>query len=200
MKKRKNLYLKVLGIFFVLIIIFSSVRVTFADQDIASMLSNWLNNKSTQSINEIEKDISMEQANQTARLKREIQQAIHSADQQYQDFVENEKVTRTNRIVDYADKLIENYDVTVDSQEDVIQMLDCIAINAEIQMDIVLGLKDKNALKDCGNLTSKLKDTKSVDKSTNEDIENDVDSEFGTKASENLSNEKEEVSTVDSEG
>jgi hypothetical protein len=172
MKNRKNLYLKILGIFSVLIIVFSSIRVTFADQDIASMLLNWLDNKSTQSLNEIESSISLKQEEQTIRLKSEIQHAIQAADQQYQDFIENEKIKRVQRIEEYADQLIESYSVTVDSGKDMTQKLECIATNAEIEMDIVMGKKDKSALMDCGEVGNERKEIK-LENSGEEDIESD---------------------------
>ncbi|WP_042146825.1 hypothetical protein [Paucisalibacillus sp. EB02] len=153
MKKGKKLSLKIIGTLFAIFLLISSVRVAFAEQDIAQMLYSWMDNKRTQSIHELEQSISLEQVEQTTRLKREIQHVITSAEQQHQEFLTNEKVKRKNRLEEYADKLIKNYDVTMDSGENVINKLECIALNAEIEMDIVLGLKDKSELRDCGELT-----------------------------------------------
>ena len=154
MKKGKNLSKTIIGIFFVLIIAISSVNVVFAEQDIVQMLHRWMDNKSAQSLNEIENSISQEQREQTTRLKSEIKDAILAAEQQYQVFVENEKIKRINSLKDYADKLIESHSVTVDSGKEITQKLECIASNAEIEMDIVMGTKDKSALKDCGEIVN----------------------------------------------
>ncbi|WP_026909228.1 hypothetical protein [Paucisalibacillus globulus] len=201
MKNRKNLYLKILGIFSVLIIVFSSIKVTFADQDIASMLSNWLDNKSTQSINEMESSISLKQEEQTTRLKSEIQQAIQAADQQFQDFIENEKIKRVQQIEEYADQLIESYSVTVDSGKDMTQKLECIATNAEIEMDIVMGKKDKSALMDCGVVGNVPKEIK-VENSGIEDTESDNSEINSAITDSNSDNNVEQGSkeTVDSAG
>jgi hypothetical protein len=180
MMNGKRPSLKIIGTFLVIMIMISSVRVVFAEQDIAQMLYSWMDNKRSQSIHELEQSIALEQAEQTNRLKSEIQQAITSAEKQHQEFLENEKLKRINSIEDYADKLIETYDVKVNSSEDVTKKLDCIARNAEIEMDIVLGLTDKSALKDCGELASV-----NAGNQVEESVENPVNKENKNESGEN---------------
>lgn len=152
MKKGNNLYLPIIGIGIVLIIMVSSVKVVFANEDIAYMLKIWFHDKQSASIEEIERTISLEKEKQTDRLKSEIHEAIQSAESQYESFLEEEKTKRKQELIEYADQLISNYDVSVEADQVLIDKLNCLITKTEIEMDIVLGRKDTSQLIDCGEL------------------------------------------------
>ncbi|WP_339213581.1 hypothetical protein [Ornithinibacillus sp. FSL M8-0202] len=152
MKKGNKLYLPIIGIGIVLIIMVSSVKVVFANEDIAYMLKNWFDDKQSASMEEIERTITQEKEKQTTRLKSEIHEAIQSAESQYEAFLEEEKTKRKQELIDYADQLISNYDVSMEADQVLLDKLNCLITKTEIEMDIVLGKKDTSQLIDCGEL------------------------------------------------
>lgn len=132
-------------------IIFSGVKIAFADQDIGYMISNWLDRKRIESLKEIDNTISEEQATQTSRLKSEINKKIKAAEEQYHSFIESEKLKRVQGLEKYTTQLIEKYEAPEISREETIKKLECIKQKAEIEMDIVLGKKGENELISCSN-------------------------------------------------
>lgn len=100
-----------IGTLLLIIIIVGSVQVAFADEDIAAMLTNWFDQKTEASMEEIEDVIQVEQKKQTARLKEELQLAIESANQQFDAFVEEEKSQAVEELQKHTEQLIEELDV-----------------------------------------------------------------------------------------
>ncbi|MFS0673994.1 hypothetical protein [Ornithinibacillus sp. 179-J 7C1 HS] len=183
MKKGNNRTLRILGICLILLMMASSIKVVFANGDIAFLLGKWFNDKQSTSLQEIETAISLEQARQTSRLKNEIHNAIQAAEQEYQLFLRNEKENLVQRLDDYAEKLISNYDVNIETNEAVISKLECLATKAQVEMDIVLGLKDPSQLINCGEVTTEVRD--SIEKpdtgeETNAEEEHPVKNESNT--------------------
>lgn len=147
MKSRKEIRLKrkqsktrkfLAGTLFLIIILGSSIQVTFADEDISAILSNWFNNKTEESINEIDEAISVEQQKQTERLKEELQLEIESAEDQLHEFIQAEKSKRVQELESYADELFHNYEPGNEKQQnDIAAELDRILEEAKVEMNAV---------------------------------------------------------------
>ncbi|MEN2768997.1 hypothetical protein [Ornithinibacillus xuwenensis] len=142
---RIKLSKKLIGFILVLLIIGSGVKVAFADQDIAGMISNWLHNKTEESIEEIDKAITQEQAKQTTRLKEELQAAIQNAEKQFNQFVEREKTNRITELENYTDTLIQSIDIETKSGQAMLQKLNQILDEAKTEMSAVVNDNSANS-------------------------------------------------------
>lgn len=145
MKSRKEMRLKkkqsktrkfLAGTLFLIIILGSSIQVTFADEDISAILSNWFNNETEESIKEIDEAISAEQQKQAERLKEELRLEIEMSESQLREFVQAEKSKRVQELQKYADEVIEGYDPDNEElQNEIIAELDRILEEAKVEMD-----------------------------------------------------------------
>lgn len=139
-KKRKRSVINkfLAGTLFLIVIVGSSIQVSFADQDISALLSNWFHGKTEDSIEEIDKAISIEQQKQTERLKEELRLEIDTAKKQLQEFTEAEKSNRIDALKQYADGLISNSQMNnEDSKQTVTEELDRIFQEAKTKMSEV---------------------------------------------------------------
>ncbi|MUV37049.1 hypothetical protein JNUCC1_00855 [Lentibacillus sp. JNUCC-1] len=94
-----------------------SINVAFADQDLSSILLNWFDRNQTESITEIDRAITEEQAKQTERLKKELRAEIEHAKEQLNTFTAAERKKSIDELQTYADALIENIDVNYDDEK-----------------------------------------------------------------------------------
>ncbi|MUK87689.1 hypothetical protein GMD78_04645 [Ornithinibacillus sp. L9] len=129
----------VVGTLFLIIVVGGSFTVVFADQDIGAMLTNWFDQKTDESIGEIEKVISQEQKKQTDRLKEELQLAIEAAEQDLNEFVQMEKNQRAEELKRYSDELIKEIDIDNDEiEQEILDEFDRILKHAKEEMEQIL--------------------------------------------------------------
>lgn len=130
----------------------SSVSVAFADQNIDAMLTNWFNNKKSESIQKIEQAIMSEKEIQKDRLKEQLQLEIQQSEKELQTFTEEEKQRRVDELKRYTDELIANIDVNNENKEKKIaKELETILQNAEQEMNKVAKTGKEDEPKDTGN-------------------------------------------------
>ena len=134
-RKRSKVFKLLAGTLLLFVIIGSSIQVSFADQDINGMLTGWFNKKTEDSIEEIDKAISIEQKEQTGRLKEALRLEIESAEKQLQTIVEEEKSKRIAELKQHADELIREAEVNNDAvKEKKVEALDQIVEKAKAEM------------------------------------------------------------------
>ncbi|MFC5604787.1 hypothetical protein [Sporosarcina koreensis] len=111
-KKRRSRLPKcrfLIGAVLLIGIIGSSVSVTFANQDIQSLLMNWFDAQRGYALAEIKEAMDMEQEIQAGRLKEELHSEIQMANERLQAFTMEEKEKRTSELRRYADGLIDGF-------------------------------------------------------------------------------------------
>ncbi len=136
-KENKHIKIKFLiGVLFLIVTVGGGMGIAFADADINGLLTNWFNQKSSESISSIEKSISTEKDLQKERLKQELQIEIQNAQKQLSDFTEQEKNQRIQAIRDYANQLIANLKIDNSGKEKAIQnQMNAIVKQAKAAMD-----------------------------------------------------------------
>lgn len=115
-----------------------SLNISFADQDIEGLLTNWAQKQRENSINVIESAISTEKEEQLLRLRGQLQEEIAKAEQELEHYTLSEKNKRVEAIQTHADELARN--LTVDTSKEkaeIINKLDTIFNNALNEMDQV---------------------------------------------------------------
>src|SRR5699024_3037498 len=111
-RHRKRMGIKwIVGLFVALFIIGGSIHVAFAGENIETLLTNWFQNKKTESIADIEKAVTNVQDVQTTRLKKELEKAIAEAEEDLNSFTEEQKTSIANELRQYADDLLRDLDV-----------------------------------------------------------------------------------------
>ncbi|MFA1821916.1 hypothetical protein ACDX78_17325 [Virgibacillus oceani] len=129
----------VIGTLFLIVVAGSSVTIAFADQNIGGMLTSWFDQKTEESVEEIEQAILTEQQKQTKKLQEELRLAIEAAEEELHDFVEAEKSSRVEDIRKYADSLMEEIEIDESAMKETkLQELEQIFNNAKVEMDQVL--------------------------------------------------------------
>jgi TolA-binding protein len=91
------------------LVLCGSTTAAVADTSISGALSSWITSKSDTAIEEIDEAIQEEQANQTERLQEVLAEKIGEAEEEWDQFVEEEKEKRVRELQGHADHLIENY-------------------------------------------------------------------------------------------
>ncbi|WP_077328430.1 hypothetical protein [Virgibacillus siamensis] len=121
-KKRYPSIIKLLmGFVTAIVLIGSSVTVSYADQSIESLLTNWFSTQKENSIDEIQQAIDKERVKQTTRLEKQLQQKIQQAEKNLEKFTEKEKKKRVTELQHYADQLINQMKIDESSQKKKIQ-------------------------------------------------------------------------------
>lgn len=129
----------IISMLLIFLLISSSIKIAFADQDIEGLLTAWFHKKKAESITEIDSAIKEEQKRQTDRLKEVIQVEIEKADQRLKEFTEKEKAKRVERLRKYTDQLIEQIHIDdSDEKERIISELETIFEEAKAKMDQVV--------------------------------------------------------------
>lgn len=139
-KKRKRSIMRkfLAGTLFLILIVGSGIHVSFADEDISALLSKWFHKNTEDSMEEIDKAISIEQQKQTERLKEELRIEIVTAEKQLQEFIDTEKANRIEALKRYADGLISNSQINnEESKEEVIEELERIYQEAKTELSEV---------------------------------------------------------------
>ncbi|MCM3744058.1 hypothetical protein M3193_07870 [Sporosarcina luteola] len=141
-RKKKSLMGKakfLIGAVLLIGIIGSSVSITFANQDIQSLLTNWFNTQRGHAITEIKEAIDTEREIQTERLKEELQAEIQSANERLQSITTEEKEKRTSELRRYTDELINNLEINSSEEEGILRNeLEGIFQAAIVEMDRVV--------------------------------------------------------------
>ncbi|MEZ7172850.1 hypothetical protein [Sporosarcina sp. OR05] len=120
-------------------IIGSSVSITFASQDVQSLLTSWFDTQRGNAIEDIKGTIDTEREFQMERLKEELQSEIQSANERLQTFTEDEKTKRTAALRSYTDALIQQFSVDNTEEENyVVHELESIFQNAVSKMEQVM--------------------------------------------------------------
>lgn len=120
-KSRLEMVRLLIGAVLLIGIIGSSVSITFANQDIQSLLTNWFDTQRGHAIDEIKGAIDTEREIQTERLKEELQLEIQSADKQLQTFTAEEKEKRISELRRYTDELINSFEIDNSESESVVK-------------------------------------------------------------------------------
>lgn len=137
-KRRSKVMRAVIGLLIACFVLGSSISIVAADQAIQSLLSNWFDQKSEESIAKIDEEISREQEAQTERLKKELNTKILDADEQLKKFTETEAEKAVSELEHYADTLLAdlNFD-NANAKREAAQELDRIVKEAQNQMAMV---------------------------------------------------------------
>ena len=114
-KKRKKIQF-LIGILLLSLTIGSTVTVSFADQDINALLTNWFKKGTDNSIQQIESAIMSEKEVQKQRLREELQKEMNKSQKELDHFTEQEKRKRVQEIQKYANELKKN--IKVDNKEE----------------------------------------------------------------------------------
>ncbi|TFJ94424.1 stage III sporulation protein AF [Lentibacillus salicampi] len=105
-KRRLKAIRTMLGLVLICTVLGSSIGIVSAEQDIGSILSNWFDKKSEESISEIDEAISKERKAQTERLKKELNTNIENANKQLEIYAEAEAEKAVSELEQYADSLL----------------------------------------------------------------------------------------------
>ncbi|MDW0116091.1 hypothetical protein QTL97_04025 [Sporosarcina thermotolerans] len=120
-------------------IIGSGVSITFANQDIQSLLMNWFDTQRGHVLDEIKEAIDLEHEIQTGRLKEELHSEIQMANERLQAFTMEEKERRTSELRRYADELINGFvNDNLENENSVRDELDSIFQSAVNEMNRVV--------------------------------------------------------------
>ncbi|WP_100011614.1 hypothetical protein [Lentibacillus sediminis] len=140
-KKRKWL----LGAAVLIVFFGSSLNVVFADQNIQSLLTNWFDQKKTESIGEIEEAVDAEQQKQTQRLQEALRPEIEKLNEQLNAFTDQEKAKSIQAIQGHADQLIANIELDgTEEKENVAAEFKQIIQEAKDKMDHVRATLETN--------------------------------------------------------
>lgn len=136
-RRSKRLKYRMITIITAMIIV-SSLNIAFAKQDIGGLLTHWFQTKQSESIDEIEQAIKIEQEKQTERLKEQLQEEIEKANTRLQKFTEDEKNKRVEEIKNYADEILSNIEINESAQMKEFEkaMLEVVE-NAIYELDLV---------------------------------------------------------------
>jgi len=141
-KKRSKLQKLLIGTLFFILVFGGSMHISFAAQDIGSILMNWFDEKTAESITTMEEAIATEQHKQTERLKEELRLEIASVNSQLLEFTNAEKAKRIKELEQYADNLIQNLEIdTIDKQSEILTELNEIVAIAKEHMNEVTSLE-----------------------------------------------------------
>lgn len=120
------------------LIIGSSVTNVFANQDISSLLANWLTKQKDTAIEEIRGAIDTERDIQLGRIQSHLQTKMQSAEESMRTFTANEKSMRVNDLRNYADQMISNLVIDTSENEAAIRNeIEMIFQHAVAQMELV---------------------------------------------------------------
>ncbi|WP_330949081.1 hypothetical protein [Virgibacillus sp. MG-45] len=139
-RNKRNQRRKWLAIIFLSVVMtFGSYQLVFADQDMRALIANWLQNKTAESIADIDTVIKDEQSKQTERLKKELYETIKTVEGEWDSFVENEKQERVTALKAYADKLIEDLprEASVQQKEAYITNINAIVQAAKKELEAI---------------------------------------------------------------
>lgn len=115
-KKLFGLNRYIAGTLLTFAIIFSSITVSFAHQDIEVLLSDWFAKKKDSAVSEINEAVNKEKEHQTKHLRRELDKKIKEAEKELNQFTKSEKDKTVKAIRQYADQLIKGF--SVDSKDE----------------------------------------------------------------------------------
>jgi len=178
--KRKKLPFKKILIGAVLLIgmIGSSVTITFADQDIESLLTNWFDNSKGVALQELEKAVSNEQKEQTERLKEELQSEVEEAEKELNHFTKEQKEKVLKELQQYTDQLIDSIEINNEEKEREIEAeLHYIFEGAKEKMNTIL-LEEKQQKQKAEQAEEFTENEETIETENKDDIEeNDKDDE-----------------------
>lgn len=114
------------------------VTFAFANEDIRTLFVDWLQQKTTASIEDIDEAITKEQEKQTARLKEALQGEMEAVKADLAAFTADEKEKRIQMLQAHAEALLSEMELDVGSaQEEVSTAFDQIMQQAIQQMNEV---------------------------------------------------------------
>lgn len=91
---------------FIMLLFGGGLTATVADSSLSGILTSWLDDKTEQSIAEIDSAIKEEQAIQTERLKEVLAEEIKEVEKEWETFIEAEKQKQLAALREYTDKHI----------------------------------------------------------------------------------------------
>lgn len=117
-------------------IIGSSVVFVFADEDISSLLTNWFQQKTSSIISDLDEEIEQEQKSQALRIEEELTELVKDAEDDLIQFTEKEKQKRIKQLKEYADEIIQSFEVDPrDDMDEMITEFDAILEKAKEEME-----------------------------------------------------------------
>lgn len=102
-KKKRSFYILLISV----ALFTGGLTITAADSSISGVLTTWFNNKTDESIEEIDRAIQEEQAKQTERLKAALAEKITGVEIELQELIEEEKEKQVDMLRKYADEKLQ---------------------------------------------------------------------------------------------
>lgn len=102
-KKKRSFYILLISV----ALFTGGLTITAADSSISGVLTTWFNNKTDESIEEIDRAIQEEQAKQTERLKAALAEKITEVEIELQELIEEEKEKQVDMLRKYADEKLQ---------------------------------------------------------------------------------------------
>lgn len=102
-KKKRSFYILLISV----ALFTGGLTITAADSSISGVLTTWFNNKTDESIEEIDRAIQEEQAEQTERLKAALAEKITEVEIELQELIEEEKEKQVDMLRKYADEKLQ---------------------------------------------------------------------------------------------
>lgn len=115
-----------------------NIGVAFADVDINALLNGWYSKKTELAKSDIDKAVKAETEIQKERIAKEVRAKMDTSSQDLNKFTEDEKNKRVQAVIDYANNIINNINVSGDAEKKQLKdKLDAIENNAKAEMDNV---------------------------------------------------------------
>lgn len=115
-----------------------NMGVVFADVDINALLNNWYSKKTEAAKNDLDKAVKTETEIQKERIAKEVKSKMDASSEELNKFTEQEKSKRVQAVIDYANNIINNINISNEAERKQIQdKLDAIENNARAEMDQV---------------------------------------------------------------
>ncbi|MFD1608781.1 hypothetical protein [Oceanobacillus luteolus] len=102
-KKKRSFYILLISV----ALFTGGLTITAADSSISGVLTTWFNNKTDESIEEIDRAIQEEQAEQTERLKAALVEKVTEVEIELQELIEEEKEKQVDMLRKYADEKLQ---------------------------------------------------------------------------------------------
>lgn len=114
----------------------TSVNVAFANEDISAMLSSWFDQKTNESISDIETAINEEKTKSMETLKQELKVEMKDAEMKLNAYTEQEKQKRVDELKQYTEQLISDMQSMEQVEKDKVQKeIDVIIQEAKQKID-----------------------------------------------------------------
>ncbi|MDN4608072.1 hypothetical protein [Sporosarcina highlanderae] len=159
-------------------IIGGSVSVTFAHQDIQSLLMNWFDTQRGHALVEIKEAIDSEQEIQTGRLKEELHSEIQVANERLQAFTLIEKEKRTSELRRYVDELISTINIDNSQKEN--------SLRDELESIFQAAVNEMNRVMNDGNHSQAPEQEPDLSDGEDPEEEPDSESELGPEPKQEL--------------